>query len=154
MINDGLLMVALSLLALNLSGCGGTGDQPQLGRVTGTVTMDGKPLYGTAVVYYPDKGRPARGTTNLFGKYELTYIRQTPGTKVGHNRVEIAPHEEGEEDAEEVVNGGENTGPAKKPREREKMKVPARYNTKSELEADVQPGENVFDFPLVSQPST
>jgi hypothetical protein len=153
MFKDGLLAVALSILCLGLSGCGGNGDQPELGLVTGTVTLDGKPLYGTAVVFYPDNGRPARGRTDLNGKYELTYIRQTLGTKVGHNRVEVAPDEEGEEDAEELENSGENTGPAKQPRDREKIRIPARYNTKSTLQADVKPGENVFDFQLESKPS-
>lgn len=150
---NGLLAVALSILCLNLSGCGGASDQPDLGRVTGTITLDGKPLHGMAVVFYPDNGRPARGRTDLNGKYELTYIRRTRGTKVGHNRVEIATSEEGEEDIEEPGDGGEDTGAAQKPPEREKITIPARYNTTSELNADVKPGENVFDFQLESQPS-
>ncbi len=152
-IQDGLLMVALPLLCLILSGCSGNGDQPSLGLVTGTVTLDGKPLYGTAVVFYPDNGRPARGRTDLNGKYELKYIRQTMGTKVGLNRVEIAPDEEGEVDAEEMDNSDENTSAPEPPREREKITIPARYNTKSELKADVKPGVNVFDFKLESQSS-
>ena len=151
LINGGLFAVALSLLSLTLLGCGTSGDRPELGLVTGTVTLDGKPLYGTAVVFYPDKGRPARGRTDLNGKYDLTYIRDTRGTKIGHNRVEIAPSEEDEEDANEVMNAGENTEAAQAPVQREKVKVPARYNTKSELNADVKPGENVFDFKLESQ---
>ncbi len=45
--------------------------------------------------------------------------------------------------------GGEN---ASKPKgKRSKPKIPARYNTKSELEANVKAGENVFDFTLASQ---
>jgi len=151
MIRDGLLAIVFSVLSLSLVGCGGTGDQPELGQVTGTVTLDGKPLNGVAVVFAPENGRPARGRTDLNGKYELTYIRQTRGTKVGRNRVEIAPSEEDEEDAEEQANAGEPAAPKKAPTNREKPKVPARYNTKSELEANVKPGVNVFDFKLESQ---
>jgi hypothetical protein len=152
-----LLAVALATLALHLSGCGGVSDQPELGRVTGTIMLDGEPLSDIAVVFHPDNGRPARGKTDSDGKYELTYIRQTRGCKVGHNRVEIAPNEEGEneeleEDSEEAGNT-EDVGAAKRPMKRGKAEVPARYNSKSELEADVQPGENVFDFKLDSKQS-
>lgn len=149
------LTVALSILVLNLSGCGGNGDRPELGHVTGTVTLDGEPVSGTVVVFYPDNGRPARGKTDLDGKYELTYIHKTLGSKVGHNRVEIAPNEEGEneEDEDEEAGDTEDVGAAKRPRTSRKAVIPARYNTKSELEADVQPGENVFDFKLESQQS-
>lgn len=141
--------VALCTLVLNLSGCGGKSDQPELGRVTGTVTLDGAPLGGVAVVFHPDNGRPARGRTNAEGKYELTYIGNTPGSKIGNNRVEIAPNEEGEEDSGDAGDT-ENTGAAKRPT-RGKIEIPARYNIKSELKADVKPGENVFDFKLDSK---
>lgn len=144
--------VVLSFLILIVPGCGGVSDQPELGQVTGTVTLDGQPVSGIAVVFYPDSGRPARGTTDVNGKYELTYIRRTLGTKLGHNRVEIAPNEEGEEDSEDDA-GSEGDGPAKTPSKSGKVKIPARYNTKSELEADVQPGRNVFDFKLESKPA-
>lgn len=150
-IKAALLAVALSILSLNLSGCGATSDQPELGLVTGTVTLDGQPLNGIEVVFHPDNGRPARGKTDPDGKYELTYIRQTLGTKLGHNRVEIAPNEEGEEDSA-GDDDSENNGAAKTAKPG-KIKIPARYNTKSELEVDVQPEENVFDFKLESKSS-
>ncbi len=96
------MLIVASLLTLAQSGCGGGGDQPELGQVTGTVTLDGKPLVGVAVVFQPENGRPARGMTDAEGKYELTYIRQTKGTKVGMNRVEIAPSEDGEVEESEA----------------------------------------------------
>lgn len=139
-------MCALTTLILNLSGCGSASDRPELGLVTGRITLDGAPLSNIAVVFSPDNGRPARGKTDSDGHYELTYIGNTPGCKVGHNRVEIAPNEEGEEDAEDA-DDTENVGAAK-PLKSGKPTIPARYNIKSELEADVQPGENTFDFQL------
>ena len=130
-------------------GCGGSSDQPELGQVTGKITLDGKPLSGIAVVFQPDNGRPARGMTDAEGMYELTYIRQTKGTKVGPNRVEIAPSEDGE--AEESEDSGEESQPAaKKQTKSGKPKIPARYNVKSELKADVKAGKNTFNFELES----
>ena len=146
-IPGGRLLLALSALSLSLPGCG-SGDQPELGQVSGTVTLDGKPLSGVAVVFHPESGRPARGRTDLGGRYELTYIRDTMGTKVGRNRVEIAPNEEGEDEPESPEDVDDpNVKPPVRPG---RPVVPARYNTRSELEADVKPGENTFDFPLKS----
>ncbi|MEW4453179.1 carboxypeptidase-like regulatory domain-containing protein [Bremerella sp. JC817] len=147
------LVVALSVMLLTLPGCGGPSDQPELGQVTGTVTFDGAPLSGIVVVFQPDDGRPARGRTDADGKYELTYIRSTRGTKIGHNRVEIAPSEE---DADEEPSEAEADPDGRAPTRPKKFKsnkprIPARYNIKSELEADVQPGENTFDFDLTSK---
>lgn len=144
-----LLTVALSTFVLNLCGCGTPSDRPELGEVTGTITMDGEPLSEIVVVFNPDNGRPARGKTDMDGMYELTYIGKTKGCKVGHNRVEIAPSEEGEEDSEDSSDT-ENVGAAKRPL-RGRVQVPARYNSKSELEVDVEPGKNVFDFKLESK---
>ncbi|MDX1928798.1 MAG: carboxypeptidase-like regulatory domain-containing protein [Pirellulaceae bacterium] len=141
-----LVIIGLSLCVQ--PGCGGPSDQPELGQVTGTVTLDGQPLVGVAVVFQPDNGRPARGMTDAQGKYELIYIRQTKGTKVGPNRVEIAPSEEGE--AEESETPDEEAKSATKPSKSGKPKVPARYNVQSELKEDVKPGANTIDFKLVS----
>ena len=116
--------------------------------------MDGKPLAATIVVFSPDNGRPARGRTDAEGKYELTYIGETRGAKIGHHRVEIAPNEEGEDESEiEAATAGESTATPTSPVKPEKIKVPARYNTNSVLEADVKAGENVLDFKLESQPA-
>jgi hypothetical protein len=143
-----LTMFAFGMLCLCQVGCGPGGDQPELGTVTGTVTLDGQPLGGVAVVFQPDSGRPARGMTDANGKYELTYIRQTKGTKIGPNRVEIAPSEEGEVD--EAESGDEeNPDAAAKPKSGKRV-VPTRYNVKSELKVDVKSGANTFDFPLES----
>jgi hypothetical protein len=129
-------------------GCSGLGDQPELGQVTGTITLDGKPLSGIAVVFQPDNGRPARGMTDAEGKYELTYVRQTKGTKVGPNRVEIAPSEDGA--TEEVESSDdESKSVAKRPKSG-KLTVPSRYNVQSELKVDVKAGKNTFDFKLES----
>lgn len=139
----------IGVFVFSITGCGPSGDQPELGIVSGTVTLDGKPLAGVAIVFQPDSGRPARGITNAEGKYELTYIRQTKGTKVGPNRVEIAPNEEGEAIEESASSGEESQAGGVKPQSGKPV-VPARYNVKSELKVDVKSGSNTFDFALES----
>ncbi|QDT89611.1 carboxypeptidase regulatory-like domain-containing protein [Gimesia algae] len=139
--ND-ILMITLLSLSLSLTGCGGgAGDQPTLGLVKGTVTMDGSPLAGVAVTFSPDSGRPATGKTDVAGNYELIYIRNTPGCKLGHNTVMIS--NSGEEDEMEME--GDD---AVMPNSTEENEIPAKYNSKTTLEADVQPGENTFNFDL------
>lgn len=153
--NGNVSLLAAALSVLSLGGCAEVGDRPELGQVTGTITMDGEPLEGIAVVFYPDGGRPARDTTDAEGKYDLIYIRETRGTKLGHNRVEIAPDEEVDEEEEEAVaNADSEDRPSKPQPEPARPKIPARYNRKSELEADVQPGGNVLDFSLESASPT
>lgn len=141
------MLIVLGISMLFQPGCSQS-DQPELGKVTGTITLDGKPLSGVAVVYQPESGRPARGMTDAEGKYELTYIRQTKGTKVGPNRVEIAPSEDGE--AEEAESADEESQSVTKRSTSRKPTIPARYNVRSELKADVKAGENTFHFDLKS----
>lgn len=144
-------LLGLGLLMLFHVGCSSRGDQPELGTVTGTITLDGQPLAGVAVVFQPDNGRPSRGMTDAQGKYELTYIRQTKGAKVGPHRVEIAPSEEGEVEEVEEAEGGDGEEQQASPKPKSgKSAVPARYNVKSELKADVKSGANTFDFALES----
>jgi hypothetical protein len=144
------MLIVVGISMFFQPGCGGPSDQPELGQVTGTVTLDGKPLSGIAVVFQPDSGRPARGMTDAEGKYELTYIRQTKGTKVGLNRVEIAPSEDGEAEESENPDADDESKPVAKPSKSRKPAIPARYNVQSELKADVKAGANTFDFKLES----
>lgn len=142
------ILMAVSILSMLQVGCSSS-DQPELGQVTGIVSLDGKPLTGVAVVFQPANGRPARGTTNAEGKYELTYIRQTKGTKVGPNRVEIAPSEEGVE-TDDVEAGDDEIQQVPQQSKSGKPVVPERYNVRSELNVNVKSGQNTIDFQLES----
>ena len=54
-------------------GCGG-GRGPQLGSVTGTITLNGEPLPGVSVTFIPeDQGSPSYGGTDLNGVYRLQF---------------------------------------------------------------------------------
>ena len=113
------------------------------GEVAGFVPFDGKPLSGAEVSLLPDDGRSATAVTDAQGKYELIYIRNTPGCKIGHNKVEIRTLS-GEEDDTEQEGDDAPAPDSTKPKEL----LPAKYNDKSELEAEVEPGKNTFDWEL------
>ncbi|WP_145177826.1 carboxypeptidase regulatory-like domain-containing protein [Gimesia aquarii] len=137
------LMFTYLVLYVCVFGCGGpASDQPDLGLVKGVITFDGAPLARATVTFLPDSGRRAIATTDAEGKYELIYIRDTPGCKIGHNKVAITTLTEGEDEVEQE---GDD---AQVEVESVKEKIPAKYNTKTELEADVKAGENTFDFNL------
>jgi hypothetical protein len=132
-----LWVVAAGLLV----GCGGSGDQPDLGSVSGTVTMDDKPLPNVWVMFMPDTGRTALARTDENGEYEMMYLEGTPGANLGNHKVSITTYSEDE--AQEMAF---NTGkPVKEP-------IPARYNSKTTLTAEVKEGDNDIDFPLTSAP--
>lgn len=136
------LLVVLSVISL--AGCGGgESDQPELGQVSGTVTFKGDVLPGASVSFVPIDGRPATGVTDEEGVYELVYIRNTQGCKIGQNKVMITTLDESG-DSDELE--GDNIVQTKDNLAQEKL--PAKYNTETELIADVQSGKNTFDFRL------
>ena len=74
-------------------GCGGGGpsDVPELGSVTGTVTVDGKPAANVTVAFAPEGGgRPSTGTTDAEGEYELIYSSTNTGAMVGKHSVSLS----------------------------------------------------------------
>ena len=106
----------------------GDGDHPSVGHVSGTIKMDGKPLPGIMVAFFPEKGRPAAGVADEQGRYELRYTSDVEGSIIGPSTVHLT-WETGA------------SGPA----------IPDRYGLNhSELKADVKPGSNVFDFDIQS----
>jgi len=120
-----------------LAGCGSkTG--PDVGTVTGQVSLDGKPLEGVNVVFQPETGRPSIGKTDRSGKYELTYSASRTGAQVGRHSVVIEPA--GPESDAAPVADAKNT-----------RSIPARYNARTELTADVKPGRNTLHFELSSK---
>ncbi len=117
--------LAVGILAL--TGCGSV-DRPDMGRVEGVVTLDGKPLAEAFVHFDPGTVRGSTGVTDADGKYELTYIRDTKGAAIGKHTVRIAKRTE--------------TSPET---------LPARYHARTELTATVEPGRNEINFELSSK---
>ena len=123
-------LAAAVVCLLLLVGCSRS-DRPPLGMVSGTVTLDGKPLADARLIFEPaEGGRASTGSTDREGKYELIYIRKDKGAKVGTHLVRISI---ANPDADNVE------------------LLPARYNTQSVLEAEVKQGDNTIDFPLTSK---
>lgn len=74
-------------------GCGGGGDVPKLGSVTGTVKIDGQPAPNVMVNFTPvDGGRPSSGVTDSSGVYKLTYSSSDMGAVLGKHTVKIDNH--------------------------------------------------------------
>jgi len=120
-------LFALFLTLGLLSGCGPDG--PALGEVSGTVTRDGRPLDGATVIFQPELGKASFGRTDQEGRYELRYSKDSKGAIVGRHVVEVRL-------------AGDST-----PIE----PLPPRYNTQTELTADVKKGRNQVDFELHSE---
>lgn len=128
-------IVAGIFLSFSVCGCGG--DTPPLGKVTGTVTLDGKPVDGAAIAFDPVSGGlpPALGKTDASGKYELWYSRGNRGAAIGEATVRINTFAESRDDA----------GQKRRPES-----IPSRYNVKTELKVAVKRGAQTHDFDLKS----
>jgi hypothetical protein len=68
-----------------LAGCGG----PEVAKVTGKVTYDGKPVTGGKIMFYPESGRMALGEIGPDGTYALTTFKPGDGALVGSHRIAI-----------------------------------------------------------------
>jgi hypothetical protein len=148
-----LLTSAVCLAGIGIIGCGsGT----RLGNVTGTVTLDGKPLEGVSVAFMPEQGGVASGVTDASGKYELTHT-DGKGAPVGKNKVAVTtikksastvdmsqiPSDSPEYEKMMKAGGADYAKQVKEP-------IPEKYNAKTELEFDVKSGSQVIDLKLTS----
>lgn len=124
---------------LLLCGCGGGADTPDLGQVSGVVTLDGQPLEGAVIEFIPQGGRPSSGTTDSEGKYDLRYTVEEDGALIGSHEVRITTARE--------QTGGEGDQPLVEAREEQ---LPPKYHTKSELKENVEAGSQTIDFALES----
>lgn len=124
------------LLSITIMACSNTpSDQPELGTVSGKITMDGAPLAKASVRFYPESGRASAGNTDEEGNYELVFIRDTIGAIPGKHSVKISTLDEANDPF-----GSQNS-----------ETVPTKYNKKTTLEATVEEGENTINFDLTSK---
>ena len=117
-----------------LAGCGGAGNK--VAMVTGTVTLNGKPLADAMVEFVPigGTGSTAFGRTDDNGAYKMEYSRDQSGVFVGKYEVHITTADVYVDENEKQIRVPE--------------KVPARYNSDTELTCEVKPGSNTLDFDL------
>ena len=117
----------IGFFLMALVGCGGEAG-PELIPVTGTVTLNGQPLAGANVRFQPvtvDFVRVPRGVTSAEGIYELQYDAEQFGAEAGSYTVLIS-----------VPDANENET------------LPEKYNARTELTAEVAPGQAPIDFAL------
>jgi hypothetical protein len=128
-------LLALACLTL-AAGCGGE-DGPNLGEVTGTVTLDGQPLVGATIDFRPIDPELSSydGQTDEKGRYVLHATADRQGAEFGEYTVHVTMPKYAADD----------------PRAANAVKIPAKYNTRTELKAEIKDGENEFDFELTSR---
>jgi hypothetical protein len=141
------LRLSAGLVLVAVVGCG----KPyQVAQVSGTVTLDGKPLANASITFAPmatkDNAAPgptATGLTDANGHYTLIFDKNTPGAVVGKCRIYITSVV-----SDGTVSDKDGGGPVK----RIKDKVPAKYNLNTELTYDVPVGgSDQANFELKSQ---
>ncbi|MHC2070574.1 transthyretin-like family protein [Bremerella sp. T1] len=103
--------------------------------VHGTVTLQGEPLRDATVRFQPANGRPSYGKTNEAGEFKLNFMGREWGALVGNHTVAITT-----EDRIENPETGETRW--------QPEILPPKYNKQSELTANVEPGDNEFNFSL------
>jgi hypothetical protein len=130
------LTLALAAIAI---GCGGSGTDPV--PVEGIVTLDGTPLAGATVMFRPEGGRPSAGKTDIEGRYRLRYTGERAGAMPGRHVVSISMLD---------GDGGSDDDAGAAPKKKREP-IPARYNAKSELVADVTGSRMTLDFALESK---
>lgn len=121
-----LLPLAASLLAL---GC--SSEPYDTARVSGRLTLNGKPIPMAAVMFQPiapegniNPGPGSYGITDADGRYSLKVVgKETTGAVVGKHKVRITNHTEPDDPS--------NDGPRK--RTKREISVPGRYNQQDAL---------------------
>jgi len=128
------LVVVSGFIALTM----GAGCAPRGATVSGKVTLDGAPLDDANISFVPkaDAQKQAGWATIAGGQYS---IPETSGLGTGEFRVEIRALR---------ATGEKSSDPTMIP---SKEIIPAKYNTQSQLTAEIKPGENVKDFELKSK---
>ncbi len=121
----------LLLVVAGVAGCG----EMKVAPVTGTVTLDGKPLERASVLFQPaGGGRPSFGVSDKNGVYRLGYSMDEEGAEVGSCTVKVST-------AIESGDYGSKRG---------KELVPARY-LKDPVVVEVASRSNKIDIALTTQ---
>jgi len=128
------LVLLIAAVALAPLGCD-RADVPDLGQVTGIVTLDKNPLAQAWVRFVPQgEGLISNAITDQTGRYELEYGHgEAMGAALGTHTVEITMPPN---DPDALI---------------EFVYIPPRYNDQSTLTATVKEGENTFNFDLLSK---
>jgi hypothetical protein len=102
-----------------------------LAEVEGSVLIEGKPVRGLTLTFQPESevATTSVAYTDAEGNYYCQYTRDLRGAFIGKHTVSI-----------------NHWPPDDYPRDAIRYRIPARYNTNSELQIEVKPGRNTFDW--------
>ena len=145
------ICLVLTILLLFI-GCAEKRKYSKTEMVEGIVTLDGVPVEGAEVIFYPmtDSGESATGKTDTGGHYTLSSMKGAPGkgTTAGDYSMTVSKWVV-EELAEPYIDYAQDALIKFKSEE----KLPAIYTDikDSPLKATVAPGKNVIDLPLDSK---
>jgi hypothetical protein len=142
--------LALGFVVVLVVGCGGP---RKFAPVSGTVTLDGKPLAGVDVSFQPiapegaiEAGVGSNGKTDKDGHFTLKAVTKQNGAVVGKHRVYISSLVQQAASSDERFQRG---GPPLT------EKIPTKYNANSKLEIEVPAsGLTKADFALTSSVPT
>lgn len=129
------------VIALALVGLAGCGGKPyKVARVSGRVTLDGKPLAKAVVTFVPQAtreniapGPTAAAFTDDDGRYALGIDRDTPGAVVNKCRIWITSP------TNDPTPPDQDGGPPVF-KKKAKDRIPEKYNSQTELVYDVPAG--------------
>jgi hypothetical protein len=146
-----LSLAVLACAALGLAvGCAGSSDDLPREAVSGTVTLDGQLLPSGSISFMPSDSSGAGVTTTggggtiTSGKFSIA--RETGLVPGSYNVAIYASEESAGRTKPQQVGGGS------KPAERAKELIPAKYNTSTELKAEIKKGGgNALTFTLESK---
>ena len=135
------VLVAVSVVLFVVAGC--SKSPFDLVKVTGTITVDGKPTEAL-VNFFPENKdhRGAIGMADESGKFTMGTLQTSDGVMPGKHRVTIASKTPPPMSGAARMTGNENTGPYVSP-------FPERYGNPatSGIEVEVKKGEkNDFTF--------
>ncbi|TWT93429.1 hypothetical protein Pla108_39230 [Botrimarina colliarenosi] len=123
----------LAALILLMAGCGGG---PPMGKVSGTVSLDGKPMsFGTVMMQHVEGGQPSRGEIQPDGTFVMSTFHPEDGARVGENRIRVTAYSTQDP---RTNPGGASSGALGV------LVIPEAYGSfgASGLKADVEPGDN------------
>jgi hypothetical protein len=130
--------VLLQAAVIAATGCGAANEPPRVG-VSGKVTLGAEPLPTGTITFVPVVSGPAATGPINEGSYS---IGRAEGPGPGKYRVEIYS-------VRPTGKQVRDRGNPQEPLAEQRNVVPRRYNTESELKADVKPDQNqVFDYQL------
>lgn len=140
---------SLILASLAFVGCFGVStdySKVDIAEVSGTVTLDGKPLSDVTILFEAPDRTIAFGKTDANGGYTLQFNSEKAGVTPGPKVVRIRGGGFGEE--ADAAEGSEEEGAA--PAAAPSSGVPACYNGDSKLKATVASGSQTMNFDLKS----